>query len=372
MDETPPIRVALDARAIDHSGIGTAIEGWLEGWAGLPRRERPRLTLIGDPRRLGEWAGALEAPIVAFRARMYSWREQALFPAARGRWDLLHVPHYAHPLAYRGRLVATVHDLFHWKYGGALKALYQMAFLAALKKRGGAILTVSEHARRELIQRAGFASERVIAVPHGLSARIAPSVGGAEAAEFRRRRGLPERYALWIGIDQPHKNLDRLLDAFALPTSQGGCGIPLVLAGRKGIEAKAMARRIARRGLQGRAFAIGAFAPEEAGALFAGALALVLPSLEEGFGFTPLEAMARGVPAAVSDRPPLNEHCAGAALLFDPESAQEIARAIRRLAEDAALRADLIRKGLERAGRFRCDAAARELARAYRIARGRG
>ncbi|MCX7011744.1 MAG: glycosyltransferase family 1 protein, partial [Candidatus Sumerlaeota bacterium] len=284
------MRVALDARMIDHSGIGAAIRGWLEGMAELPEPERPRLVLLGDPARLREPAGRVGASIVPFPSPIYSLREQLDFPAPQGRWDLLHCPHYVHPLLYRGPMIVTVHDLFHWKYGSLPKRAYQAFFLRRLRRRGCPILTVSEHSRRELVERAKLPPQLVEAIPHGVSEALKPLSDPAEAEAFRRTHGLPESYLLWIGIAQPHKNLERLLAAASLLPKERRLEAPLVLAGLSDKDRGAVSERIRRLGLHGRAAAMGRFERGELPALFAGAIALVFPSLVEGFGFPPLEA----------------------------------------------------------------------------------
>jgi len=359
------MRVALDARMIDHSGIGAAIEGWLEGFEALERTDRPALTLLGDPARLGDWSRRLNASVVPFRASIYSLGEQIAFPPHRGRWDLLHAPHYAYPVFYRGPIVVTIHDLFHLKYGGPLKAAYQSFFLGRLRARRCPILTVSEHSRGELVERAGFAPPRVTAIPHGVSDSLKPLAQPAAAEPFRRARGLPERYLLWIGIAQLRKNLERLLRVLAALYSQGRLGAPFVLAGLGERDRRRMGDQIAKLGLGGRVHAAGRFERRDLAALFAGAIGLVFPSLEEGFGLPPLEAMALDTPAAVSNRPPMNEICGEAALRFDPTDEVAMAEAICRLESDEALRRDLVERGRARVRQFRWPRAARQLVEAY-------
>jgi len=362
------MKVALDARMIDHSGIGTAIEGWLQGMSELDGADRPGLVLIGGADRLKGWAALLEAEIVSFDAPVYSIREQLAFPQPNDRWDLLHVPHYNFPLRYQDPLVVSVHDLFHIKYGGFMKKTYQAFFLKRLGRRDCPIVSVSEYGRRCLVETAGIDSGRVTVVSNAVSRYLTPLKNRNALNRFLEKHNLPAPYLLWNGIDQPHKNLDGLLSVLAGLYGENKIRVPFVLSGLAEPGRHRAAARVRELGLSERVRVIPRLGREEMPALFAGAMGLVAPSLEEGFGLVPLEAMALGVPVAASNRPAIPEICGNSALMFDPDDHGTMGNAIVRLATDKGLRQALIQKGRRQAKRFSWRDSASKLIRVYRQA----
>jgi glycosyltransferase involved in cell wall biosynthesis len=169
---------------------------------------------------------------------------------------------------------------------------------------------------------------------------------------------LPERYVLFVGTLEPRKNLRTLLDAWQRLQQDGRAAGGLVLAGRLGWDYDELLAAIAAPSLAGRVHRLGYVAQDDLPALYAAADAFVYPSLEEGFGFPPLEAMACGVPVIAADGSSLAENLRDAALLVPPTDERALADAIARAQHDGALRAELCRRGLERAARFAWTAAA--------------
>ncbi len=372
------MRVALDARMIGHSGIGTAIRGWIEGWAQLPASERPEFVLLGDPPKLQAAADQLGASVISFNAPIYSLREQMAYPSAETlqsleivastelrHWDLLHVPHYAHPLSYRQAMAVSVHDCFHLKYGSPMKRLYQKVMLRNLRRRSIPIMTGAAHVKEELVSCHHFSPERITVIPQGLPPRFLNGKGAATEDATRRALGLPAKYLLWVGIDQPHKNLARLWAALKSLYAGDKLDLPFVLAGLSVADAHKWQSMIFNEHLSGKILVISTFDERFKRALFAMAHAFIFPSLDEGFGFPPLEAMAYGVPCAISDTPALQHLCTQAALGFDPLKVEEIAQAISRISTDQALRATTREAGQRMAAGFDVVESARALIRWY-------
>jgi glycosyltransferase involved in cell wall biosynthesis len=220
-------------------------------------------------------------------------------------------------------------------------------------RRADLVVTISQHARQGIVERLGVAPENVRAIPLGVDhARFHPEGPGPPA-------GLPERYVLYPANFWPHKNHERLLAAWRRVSDPE---LWLVLSGR------AFGREDVLAGAD-RVLALGHVPEAQVPALYRGARALVFPSLFEGFGLPPLEAMAAGTPVAASDRGALAEVIDDAALGFDPEDVDAIAEAIVRVADDEALRDRLRERGLRRAARFTWEACAAAHVEAYREAR---
>jgi glycosyltransferase involved in cell wall biosynthesis len=233
-------------------------------------------------------------------------------------------------------VVITIHDLFFIGYPGRRRPIYDraMTVLARMYARGAAAKVAdSEHSRRAIVERLGLPAERIAVIPVGLGREFVPS---APSPVQRDRYGLGPRYALYVGNFLPHKNLPRLLRAWAaLPATLRGTH-RLILAGgdragRPPLEALARALGVT----AGVGFP-GLVADEDLPAVYGGAAALVLPSLEEGFGLPALEAMACATPVVVGDGGALPEVVGDAGIVSAPEP-DALAAALQRALADPAL-----------------------------------
>ena len=300
-----------------------------------------------------------ELPGVAFRvlrAPSTQWWDQVSLPRAlaRDRASVFLSPYYKMPLRAPCPAVITIHDLYFIGYPGRRRPFYDAALtrLARLyAARAVAVVTDSEYSKRAIVTRLGVDGAKVSVIPVALGPEFMP-VAQAAAAAAAARYGVTGPYVLYVGNFMPHKNLARLIRAFALiPEAQRGRHT-LVLAGGYRDGRQALARLASELGVADRVAFPGRIDDEDLPALYAGAAVYVLPSLEEGFGSTALEAMACGAPVAVSNRAALPEVVADAALLFDPEREPEMAATVARVLSDAPLAADLRRRALARAGLF--------------------
>jgi glycosyltransferase involved in cell wall biosynthesis len=283
--------------------------------------------------------------------------EQAVLPVMVNG-DLLWSPAGAGPLSVR-RQVVTVHDLATIDcpedYAPAYRSYYQW-LLPRLLPRVAAILTVSEFSRRRIVETFAIDEERVHAVANGVDhAQFFPRAT-EEIAALRERLGLPSRYVLYLGTISARKNLACLLDAWRLAAGELPDDIRLVIAGGNGA-----ARVFGSGGLPAlpeRTMAIGRVARDDLPVLLSGATAFVFPSTYEGFGLPPLEAMACGTPAIVSNRSSLPEVVADAAMLFDPARPEELAERLVELLGSSALQTIYRERGIRRAAAFQWDIAA--------------
>lgn len=287
--------------------------------------------------------------------------EQALLPAAarRARVDILHGLANTVPAVVPGAAsVVTIHDLIHRRFpethagilGRGLRALVALA-----ARRADRIVTLSEAGRRDIVELLGVDPARIDVVPNGPGAD--PEAAPAEADALRERLALgPGPIVLSVSAKRPHKNLGRLIDALARldrdPPPE------LVIPGYRTAHEAELAGRARAAGVRERVHLPGWLAGAELEGLYRHATCLAFPSLAEGFGLPVLEAMRRGLPVACSRTSAVPEVGGDAALYFDPESVEDIAGALRRLLSDEGLRADLARRGRERARRFSWRASA--------------
>jgi glycosyltransferase involved in cell wall biosynthesis len=309
------------------------------------------------------------------RAVNFMWQNLGrprLDALAGGRLDLTHSATPL-PLPTKGRTIVTVCDLFFMEDPDQADREARRVFLrktAAALRRADGVLTISEFSRRGILERFALPAEKVRATPLGLSPVFRAPADAARVAGLRRELDLTGPFLLFVGATEPRKNLPRLLEAIGLLRDRGRV-VPLVIAGRPGGDQARVLDAIRRGKLESIVRLAGYRPDEDVRALYDAATALVFPSLAEGFGLPLLEAMACGLPAAVSGVSALPEIGGEAALYFDPTDAAGLAAAIVRLLDDENLRRDLGEKGRRRARGFNWAKTAGETLAFYRSVVGR-
>lgn len=296
----------------------------------------------------------------------------------RGTWPQLDwffrtkldLTHSATPflLPSRGKKIITIHDLyfldFPEKSGGEAGKVFFRRLVDWLAQADG-IITFSRSTRDEIIGRFSQAPEKIRVIPHGLDPAFAEDIPEARLEEARQKYGLPPSFLLFVGAQEPRKNLVRLLDALSI-LHHFGKKIPLILVGPDGQDSRRLRARAEELDLSAGVRTIGYVEQNELRSIYRLATAFVFPSWCEGFGFPLLEAMASGVPVVASSAPAIPEVCGDAALFFAPDDAEEMARKIFLVLEDSQKRKDLIVRGKKRAQAFSWEVAARETLAFYR------
>lgn len=336
------MRVGIDCRKIRDYGIGTYIRGLLGGLSELdvelvafaPRDARDLLPSSVDH--------------VIVDAPHYSLRELIAIGRAadRATIEVFHAPHYVVPITRRP-VVVTIHDLIHLHQPlrNPLAPLYARVMLRRAVGKSVRVLTVSDAVKNQLVDELGCAPSKVAVTPNGVDERFfAP---GPAATEYGR-------YFFFAGNDKPHKNVRALVEAFGLLRREHS-DLRLVLAGGDFERLRAPQIDV-----------VGFVSDERMAALYRGALAVVVPSHEEGFGLPALEAMSCGAPVITSMAPSLLEITGGAALHVDARSPSLLAEAMRRVAGDESLRASMSADGVERARAFSWKRCAQSTLEAYR------
>jgi glycosyltransferase involved in cell wall biosynthesis len=328
-------RIGIDARKIGDYGIGTYIRGLLGGLAEIAPPEE--IVVLAPAAARARIPPRFEHVVVD--APHYSLRELVVVGAAirRARLDVFHAPHYVTPFTNCATVV-TIHDLIHLHQPqrNPLARLYARTMIGRAMRNAVRVLTVSDAVRREL------GGPKIVVTPNGVDARFTPA--GTRAAG---------RYVLFVGNDKPHKNVGTVVEAM----SRIG-GVQLVLAGGS----------FARFGSRDRVVAPGFVDDDELAALYRGALAVVVPSVEEGFGLPAAEAMACAAAVITSDAAALVEVTGDAALHVAARDVDAWSRAIANVVDDAVLRRELGARGVERARRFTWRGCAEATLAAYREA----
>lgn len=351
------MRIALDARKLRDFGIGTYIRNVLLGLARLD--QETEYILLCKPEDVD--AMPVLGPnfrVVPERARLYSFGEQIRLPMAlaRERVHLLHEPHYTLPPATRCRSVVTIHDCIHLMFPrdlpNRLAYAYARGSIWSAAKRADRVLTVSEASKRDILRFVDVPPEKVSVIHNAIDERFLQPPDEAHMDRVRQRYQLNHPFVLYAGNIKPHKNVERLIDAFGRARSGGLEDLRLVIVGDEISKYPGLRQAVHRHRLDKHVRFLG-FQPQETLASFYRlARAFVFPSLYEGFGLPPLEAMACGTPVITSNLSSLPEVAGGAALLVDPYDPDDIADAIRRAVTDDDLRATLTAKGRARARDF--------------------
>jgi glycosyltransferase involved in cell wall biosynthesis len=279
---------------------------------------------------------------------------------APGVYDIAHSPH---PLLLPSRLAAqviTIHDLYFLSHPEQTTAEIRRDYPALVKthaQRADAIIVVSRFVAGQV--------ERHLGVPRG---RITVAPNGAPRWSLPPAPLNPDGYLLFVGTIEPRKNVAALVEAYGRLIARAPSAPRLVVAGRAEAGSTHIIDTMRRPPLAGHVDYRGYVPPDHRESLYKGAQALVLPSLDEGFGIPALEAMAAGVPVIASDRGALPEVVGDAGLLVDPLDPESLTSALERMTGDAALRATCAARGLERARQFTWARAAGETRRAYEAA----
>jgi glycosyltransferase involved in cell wall biosynthesis len=309
--------ILYDARWIGNHGIGRfadELQRLLPGLTHYQARRRPWHPL--DPAFLG--------------AALWHQRPRLFFS-----------PGYNSPVGWPKPFIFTLHDLNHLcvpDNSNAAKRAYYKHIIRPGCHRAAFVLTVSEYSKREISAWAGVSEEKVVNVGNGVGLPFTPTGGKYEP-------GYP--YLLYVGSRKPHKNLPRLLEAYSISGVRRE--VRLVLTGSPDQQ---MLKEIEWLGLSGDIVFADSYANGDLSDVYRGALGLVFPSLYEGFGLPPLEAMACGIPVLTSNVCSLPEVVGDAGILVDPLDVEAIGDGIRRLVQDSELRTELRQKGLLRAKEF--------------------
>ncbi len=347
------MHICIDARMWHASGIGTYLQNLLP-----PLSHQYNLTLIGDEKQLA----TCHAKIIHNTIPIYSIPDLLRFPRLVPSCDLFWSPHYNIPLLpipARKRLV-TIHDVFHLAFLQQLsfkQKIYATSVLKAAVRLSDSIVTVSDFSKAEIIRYTRADPEKIHMIYNGVNhERFQPVRQQALLQKVKLQYQLPDKYLLFVGNVKPHKNLMSLVKAFAQIKEQLP-GYSLVVVGKKeGFitgddtlfnmlqQDDSLSRRVTFTGF---------VAEEDLPALYTMADLFIFPSLYEGFGLPPLEAMACGCPTLVSERASMPEICGEVVWYINPEDVnhigQQIIRAVSLLPNE---RQTWIENGIKKAQLF--------------------
>ncbi len=372
-DDGRPVRVGILAYGTDRPGSGIA-RYTTELITALRRRRSDIDVVVLVPGHSLAGIGP-SAKVVGLRrlpALMTVGPVAIAAVARRHRLDVVHDPAGVSPFLVPRRAapfarVVTIHDMVPYVYPETHARLTNVLFHEYIPRSLWAVdrlVTVSEASRRDIARFWNVPPERLEVIPNGVGAHFAPR-SAAQVRSVLERLGVSPPYVLAVGAIQPRKNLETLFDAFA-QLRAGGLPHTLVVVGRQMWKSHGVFRRLEELGLADAVTLTGFVEDDDLPALYAGAACFVFPSLYEGFGLPPLEAMACGAPVVASDCSSMPEVLGDAGVLAPAHDSAAFASAIRRIIADPGWANELRRRGTERAAVFGWDRTAAAHAQLYR------
>lgn len=356
------MKIAIDARKWRDFGIGTYVRNLVRHLARLDHETTYFVFCDrADEATLRDLAENF-VPVVD-DSPGYSLAEHISIPLKLRRLEvnLFHSPHYVLPLFCPTPSVVTIHDCIHLLFPQYLPSrmayVYARYMLGSAIRRSALVLTVSEASRRDILR---FYPEtdpdRVQVVPNAIDPYLLEDPGEDEMRRVRERYQVRGRFVLYAGNIKPHKNLERLIAAFGLVKQRAGHeDLKLIIIGDEVNRYGSLRRAVEEAGVRQDVRFFGFVPDRTLASLYRMASAFAFPSLYEGFGLPPLEAMSCGTPVVTSRISSLPEVVGDAAVLVDPYSVRDIAMGLERALDDEALRAELVTRGLARAQRFSWD-----------------
>ena len=366
------LRIAIDARKLRDFGIGTYVRNLLRHLSRVDHTTEYVVLCRGTDCELVSELGENFRAVPEYSPG-YSVREQITVPRdlRREKVDLFHAPHYVLPPLTPCKSVVTIHDCIHLRFPqylpNRLGYAYARSSLWVATHRSNRILTVSEASKRDILEYFNVPPDKIHVIYNGIDERFGEPPPDEDVNRVRERYQLDGPFVLYAGNIKPHKNLGRLIAAFDILRhgSSEFEQVKLIIIGDEISKYAALRHAVHRHKLHKHVRFFGFVPTRTLAILYRLAAVFVFPSLYEGFGLPPLEAMASGTPVITSNVSSLPEVVGDAALLIDPLQPEEIADALRRVLSDSSLREDLSRRGLERARHFSWDDSIRRVHQIY-------
>ena len=297
---------------------------------------------------------------VLVNAKHYSLKEQTKFPRIlkRENCDIIHFPHFNVPILYRRPYIVTIHDLTLSLFPGhkMTKWFHRLAYHLTIKnatKTAKKVIAVSQNTKQDIMNHLNIPEEKIEVIYNGISDKFTLIQDPSITEKTLEKHKITKQFLLYTGVWRSHKNLPRLIEAFALLRHEKNLNLQLVITGKPDPHYPEVKETTKALNLENDIIFTGLVEENELIHLYNAAHIYVFPSLYEGFGFPPLESMKCGTPVVASNRSSIPEVCGEEnAIFFDPESSQDIADKIEILFKDVDLQAELIEKGFAHALQF--------------------
>ena len=305
--------------------------------------------------------------------RRFIW-DQLTLPliAIKKKADLLHQPCFSAPFIFKGPVVATIHDIISILFPENIpfaSRMFYSRWMPYSYRKADQIITISESTKADITRVLKIPEEKITVIPLAYDERFEKPISKSKIEAVKLKYKIANEYILHLGTLEPRKNLDFLIGVFARLIENDGCkDLQLVITGKKGWYYEGLFEKVRRLKLKTRVIFTGYVDDEDKPALYRAAKIFAFPSLYEGFGLPPLEAMASGVPVVSSNTSSLPEVVAEAGILLSPRNESEWVKALERINRDRELRSRMIEKSKSQAKNFSWEKTARKTIGVYRKA----
>jgi len=370
-----PYRIGIDARLFgtaQAAGIGTYTEELI---ANLIRLETTDKFIVFVLPKVAEFfpLHAINLDKKAVQFPHYTYSEQFLYPRilSRAGLDLIHYTNFNSPVWFkRLKSVVTIHDLTLWFYPGRKQtSLFRRVIFRYVIRQSclnaTRIIAISQGTKNDLVRQLGINPDKIDVVYEASPKRYQPVEDSKKIEMIKTKYNISRPFFLYVGQQRQHKNLVRLVRAFALLRHRYNIDYQLVLVGKADPLAPEIPLLIKKMNLQDAVILTGYVADSDLPYFYAEATAFVFPSLYEGFGLPPLEAMASGIPVLSSHASVMPEILGDAALYFDPMNIEDIAQAMYKLATTFRLQKELRDKGFLQVKKYSFARVAKETLAVY-------
>lgn len=355
--------IGIDAREIQagvYTGIGRALHNFLHFFEQLEDEHR---CVLFSTQNIPLAYGTRIATVVAPHSGPTLIWDQCILPCLvkKSGAGIFYSPYYKIPLAASIPTISTIFDLMYlyypikWRGTDHFTRWYYRIFGGMMVAKARRIFTCSEYSKNEIIRFYHVPNDKVCTIHLGLSEQYRPATDRGATAAVLQKLGITAPYLLYTGNFKPHKNIPLLIESFE-KIKRTVSDLQLVLAGNRDRNFDRIGERIATSPCAPAILSTGLVSLDEQVALYNGAAVFVFPSLYEGFGYPPLEAMACGAPVVSSARTSLDEIIGDAALRCDPTSSSDIAEKTVAVLQSEALRQKLSARGPQRAHSFTNEA----------------
>jgi glycosyltransferase involved in cell wall biosynthesis len=371
------MRIGIDARLYStrYTGIGRYVKELVDNILETDQ-ENEYILFFNDPEYSSYLPPNSRVSKRRVKAPHYSLSEQTSFVGDLNReeLDLVHFTHFNMPLLYKRPSVVTIHDLSISKFPELMArqgVLQRMGYTMTIKnavKTARAVICISENTKEDAIHMLGADVKRIHVIYEGVAEEFAPVTDEGKLTDLKRRLKIEKPFILYTGNFRAHKNLVTLVKAFNLLRNRYQNESQLVLAGDPSQATPELADTIHSLGLDAYVLQPGYVAEEDLPALYSAARVFAFPSLYEGFGLPPLEAMACGTPVVAANASCLPEVLGDAALYFAPQDPDELAAQLAKVVTEDSVHDDFRARGFNRVKRYSWKKMAQEILAVYKEA----
>lgn len=353
------MRIGIDGRHINGSGIGTYVLNLIKEF----QNKNVDINVYCKSNQINNFLD-FSIKTTRFDCNIYSIKEQveSIITINGKNHDLLHWPHYNIPLGYNAPLVTTIHDIIHLKFPQFLpnKAAYYYAYfmISQALRKSKKIITVSNHTKQDLLKTFKVNEDKITVIYNGVSKEFNNCIDHDLIKKVKKEYNIEKPYILFIGNVRAHKNILRLIRAFkGLKSVCSGYKLVIIGEEHKNLKGLEVDKDI---------LLLGYVENQKLPAFYAGASLFVFPTLYEGFGLPPLEAMACGTPVITSNISSLPEVVGDAAIKVNPYSVEEIVKAMYSVLTNKEISRKLVYRGLERVKLFCWEKTANQTLNVYK------